>query len=227
MSRAARRTVRLLAVAMLLSAAAALGADRVVIEDWSEYPVGTKGIPPGWQGQSWGSPTYDLTVVDSESQRALHLKSRNEGSTISKEIKGVSLKETPVLEWRWKAVSLPTGANSCKKSADDQAAQVYVTWPRFPASVRSRIIGYVWDTTAPVGTVCTSEKTGMVTYIVVRSGPKDLGQWLTEKRDVRADFKKVYGEEPDDPGAISIAIDTNDTRATAEAFVGPIVFRKP
>lgn len=212
---------------MLLVVATAWAADRVVIEDWNAQSAGTRGVPSSWHRQNWGSPAYDFTVVDHEGQRTLHLKSRNDSSTISKEIKEVPLQETPVLEWRWKVVALPKGGHSCKKEADDQAAQLYVTWPRFPTAVRSRIIGYVWDTTAPVGTVCKSEKTGMVTYIVVRSGPQDLGKWLTEKRDVRADFKKVYGEEPDDPGAISIAIDTNDTKTDAEAFMGPILFRKP
>lgn len=221
------RNVRALVPAVLLAVATAWAVDQVVIEDWTAHPVARRGIPPGWQGQNWGSPAYDFTIVEHEGQRALHLKSRNDSSTISKESKEISLKETPILEWRWKAVTLPKGGNSCKKDADDQAVQLYVTWPRFPVAVRSRIIGYVWDTTVPVDTVCKSEKTGMVTYIVLRSGPKDLGKWLSEKRDVRADFKKIYGEEPDDPGAISIAIDTNDTQSTAESLVGAIVFRKP
>ncbi|MGH7313654.1 MAG: DUF3047 domain-containing protein [Candidatus Rokuibacteriota bacterium] len=221
------RRVRALALVILLAVATAWAADQVMIEDWTAYAVGTQGIPPGWQRQNWGSPAYDFTVVNHEGQRALHLESRTDSSTISKKLKGIALKETPILEWRWKAVVLPKGGNSCKKDADDQAAQLYVTWPRFPAAVRSRIIGYVWDTTAPIGTVCKSGKTGLVTYIVVRSGPTDLGKWLTERRDLHADFKQVYGEEPEDPGAISIAIDTNDTQTTAEAFVGPIVLRKP
>ena len=71
-----------------------------------------------------------------------------------------------------------------------------MVWPRFPEAVRSRIIGYVWDTTEPAGTICKSEKTGTVTYVVVRSGTADLGKWLTERRNVVEDFKKIYGDEP-------------------------------
>jgi hypothetical protein len=37
----------------------------------------------------------------------------------------------------------------------------------------------------------------------------------------------IYEEEPENPGAISIAINTNNTRSMAEAFVGAIAFRKP
>jgi hypothetical protein len=220
---------RVVTASLLLSlAVVAWAADGVVIEDWSKYPVGTRGVPSDWKGQNWGSPAYDFTIVDADGRRALRMVSRNEGSTISKDIKGkVNLKDTPVLEWSWRVVTLPKGGNACQKATDDQAAQVYVFWPRFPEQVRSRIIGYVWDTTAPVGTICKSEKTGTVTYLVVRSGSADAGKWLTEQRNVRDDFKKIYGDYPDDPAAISVAIDSNDTQSTAESFLGPMLFRRP
>lgn len=218
----------LMLAAPLLLAAAVAAADQVVVEDWTKPPLGAKGIPGDWKGQSWGSPAYDMTVEENEGHRVLHLKSKNEGSTVSKDIKGkVDLKRTPILEWSWKAVVLPQGGDSRKKDTDDQAVQVYVAWPRFPEAVRSRIIGYVWDTTAPVGTIVKSEKTGTITYVVIRSGPADLGKWLTERRNVREDFKKIYGEEPDNPGAVSISIDSNDTKSSAESFLGPILFKRP
>ena len=97
----------------------------------------------------------------------------------------------------------------------------------FPQAVRSQIIGYIWDTTAPVGSVFKSQKSGTVTYVVVRSGPADLGKWVTERRDVREDFKRIYGEEPEDPDGISFGIDSDDVKGTAESYMGRIVFRKP
>jgi hypothetical protein len=220
--------VRLGAVLLLVSATAAGAATRVLVEDWSAHSVGSKGIPAGWKGQNWGSPKYDFTVVDLDAQKALHMRSTSEGSTISKEIKGkVDLKDTPLLEWSWKATVLPRNGNSCQKATDDQGAQVYVVWPRFPEAVRSRIIGYVWDTTQPAGTICKSEKTGTVTYVVIRSGPADLGKWLTEQRNVAADYTRIYGAEPEAPAAVSLAIDSNDTDSTAESFIGGVVFRRP
>jgi hypothetical protein len=44
-------------------------------------------------------------------------------------------------------------------ATDDEVLQVYVDWPRFPAALRSRIVGYVWGNVAPVGTIVKSEKT--------------------------------------------------------------------
>jgi Protein of unknown function (DUF3047) len=64
-----------------------------------------------------------------------------------------------------------------------------------------------------------------VTFVIVRSGPVGLAQWLTERRNVQADYRRIYGEEPDPVRALALSIDTNDTRAPAEAFVGPIAFR--
>ena len=221
-----RRLATLAAVLGL--AAVAWAADLVVVEDWTQQKLGARGIPAGWQGQSWGSPKYEFAVVDNDGHRVLHLRSQGEGSTISKDIKGkVDLKQTPILEWSWKVVVLPKGGDSRRKATDDQEAQVYVAWPRFPEAVRSRIIGYVWDTTAPVGLVAPSEKTGTVTYIIVRSGTADLGRWVTERRNVVEDFRRIYGEAPEAPGAVSIAIDSNDTTSSAESFMGSIFFRRP
>ncbi len=118
------------------------------------------------------------------------------------------------------------GGDSRRKETDDQAAQVYVSWPRFPEAVRSRIIGYVWDTTAPVETVVRSQKTSTITYVVVRSGSAELGQWLAERRNVVEDFKRIYGEAPDNPAAVSVAIDSNDTHSTAESYIGEIAFTR-
>jgi hypothetical protein len=67
--------------------------------------------------------------------------------------------------------------------------------------------------------------TGTVTFVVMRSGPGDLGKWLTERRYVAEDYVKIFGEFPDDPSAITITIDSNETQSIAESFMGPIVFR--
>jgi hypothetical protein len=212
-------------LALAVSAVAAAASARVAVEDWTSYQTGARGIPPGWTGQYWGSPAYDFEIADDQGQRALHMRSRGDRSTISRDIRGrVHLKDTPILEWRWKAVTLPTGGDARRRETTDQAAQVYVGWPRFPGPLRSRIIGYAWDTTAPAGSVIRSKKTDTVTYVILRSGTRDLGQWLSERRDVTADYRTIFGEEPGDPGFVSLSIDSNDTRSSAESFIGPIAF---
>ncbi len=221
-----RSIIRIVTFAGLLAVTAALAADVVVIEDWSAAPVGHQGVPPDWAKQGWGQPAYDFTVVEADGQRVLHLKSAADSSNINRDIRGmVRLAETPVLEWTWKVVALPKGADARRAETDDEAAQLYVVWPRFPQAVRSQIIGYIWDTTAPAGSIFKSKKSGTVTYVVVRSGPKDLGKWTTERRNVLEDFKRIYGNEIEDPGGVSIGIDSDDVKGTAESYMGRIQFR--
>jgi len=167
------------------------------------------------------------TVVTDAAGHVLHLLSRGDNSTISKEVR-VDVRRVPILTWRWKMVTLPAGGDCRRKAVDDEAGQVYVAFPRFPTSVRSRIIGYVWDTTAPAGTIVQSESSSLVTYVVVRSGAADAGRWLTETRNVYEDYKRIYGEAPTETaGAVSVAIDSNDTRTSAESYLGTILFRAP
>jgi Protein of unknown function (DUF3047) len=210
-----------------VKAAATPPVPDVVVDDWRAGPLGQQGIPPGWEGQTWGKTSaFALSVVVDESgQRVLHLESRNDRATITRDLRGsVSLARTPILRWRWKVIALPAGGDARKLETADQAAQVYVTWPRVPALLRSRIIGYAWDTSAPAGSTFRSQKTGTVTYIILRSGPAEAGRWLEERRDVRADFLAIYGEEPPDPGAITLSIDSNDTHSHAESLIGPLRF---
>jgi hypothetical protein len=208
--------------------ATAWATDPVVVEDWRSYPLGTRGIPGEWKGQSWGKPTYDLEIVADNGQPSLRLRSNGGNSTISRDLRAsVDLKETPVLQWSWKVMTLPGGGHACQKSTDDEAAQVYVAWLRAPESVRSRIIGYVWDSTATPGTICKSQKTSTVTYIVLRSGYDELGKWITERRNVVEDFRAIYGEAPDNPRALSLSIDSDDTRSSADVLIGPTVFTRP
>jgi hypothetical protein len=202
--------------------APAWAADSVLVEDWRSYSLGARGVPGGWKGQSWGFSAYDLEIVSDSGRSVLRLRSTGESSTISRDLNGtIDLKQTPILEWTWKAVALPSGGNACRKESDDQAAQVYVVWQT------TLIIGYVWDSTAPAGTICKSQKMSGVTYVIVRSGAEQLGKWITERRNVLEDFRRIYGETPDKPSAVALAIDSNDTGSNAGSLFGSIVFTRP
>jgi hypothetical protein len=216
-------------LALRLPSVASTGSPVVRIEDWTAVAVGTHGVPPRWRGESFGKGgAVDFTVVTDEGRPALRMRSHDDRSTIAKDLgRRFRLKATPILEWQWKVVTLP-GVDARRRKTTDQAAQIYVVWPHFPALLRSRIIGYVWDTSAPAGGTVRNRKTGaMVTYIIVRTGPSQLGRWLTEQRDVWADYMAVYGERPESPSALSLSIDSDDTHTSAEALIGVISFHAP
>jgi DUF3047 family protein len=75
------------------------------------------------------------------------------------------------------------------------------------------------------GTIVPSPKTSLATFIIVRSGERERGTWVTQQRDVAADYRAAFGETPDSaPGAVALSIDTNDTRSRAEARFGRLAF---
>ncbi len=220
------RSALYLVALCLLGSSVVPASDGVhLVEDWSRHPVGASGVPSGWKKYDTpgGRPRYDITVVSEDGVRALRLRSHNEHSTIAKEVH-VDLRATPILEWSWKAVKLPDGADIRRRETSDLTGHVLIAWPRPPALVRTRLIGYVWDAAIPAGSMERSRKTSLVTFFVVRSGSADLGRFIVERRNVYEDYVRAFGEPPPNPGAVAISIDTNDTHATAEAVIGRIAF---
>ncbi len=181
----------------------------------------------GWKVKEWNGKA-DFEVIDTEFGKAVHLKSASTSSALYREMK-IDTKKYPVIGWRWKAVKLPEGADVRKKSTDDQAIQVYVMFSRWPGGpINRRVVGYIWDSSAPEGGVFTSAKTSSTRYIVLRSGPAGLGQWLEEKRNVFEDYTRLFDEEPEiDATGISVMIDSDDTKSSAESYITGIYIAGP
>jgi len=189
-------------------------------------PIGNPadGPPEGWKVKEWKGMA-SFSVVEADFGPAIHMKSSSTSSALYKEMK-FDIKDYPYLSWQWKVTALPDGGDVRRKDRDDQAAQVYVVFPRFPAAVNSRLVGYIWDSTAPAGLRVQSTKTVNTRYIILRSGPGELGKWLEEERNVYEDYKALFKEEPPKAGSVSVMIDSDDTKGAAESFVGSIVFSK-
>jgi hypothetical protein len=207
--------------------ASATGRVEVVpVENWTRHRLNAHGVPEGWRTFETigGHPLYDFTIVEDEGRRALQMRSNGDHSTIARKIQ-VNLSATPIIEWSWRLKDLPAGADLRRRDKSDAGPHLFVVWPRTPAIIRSQLIGYVWDPSLEAGTVQRSQKTGTVTFIVVRSGGAQLGHWVTERRHVVDDFRLVYRADADAPGAIALSVDTNDTKSHAEGFIGPILFR--
>ena len=62
--------------------------------------------------------------------------------------------------------------------------------------------------------------------IVTQSGSQRVGEWVTEERNVYEDYKEAFGEEPPNISGIAIMTDTDNTKESATAYFGDIVFKK-
>ncbi len=201
--------------------------ENMIVTDFALSPVQTNSdqLPKGWALKVWHGKA-DVRLIRDYNRHAKVLRMRSEKASVSiyREVK-LDLKKFPVLSWKWKVTKLPKGADARNVESDDQAAGIYVVFPRFPSFLNSRLIGYVWDTSAPEGSILRSRKNPMVHYIVVRSGMDNLGRWITDKRNVMDDYFRVFGSEAPDVGGIALMIDTDDTLSHAESYFARVEFK--
>jgi Protein of unknown function (DUF3047) len=198
----------------------------VPLSDHVPWSLPAEGVPSGWSLKSFtGDADVELLRVDG--RLAVRLRSERSSFAIYRDVV-VDLNELPVLTWSWKVMRLPTGGDVRVAARDDQAAAVYVVFPRWPAPLtRSDVIGYVWDTSAPVDTHMASLHAANVKLIVVESGRKEVGQWRRYERDVVQDYIDLFGRKPPRAGKIALMSDSNDTRSGAEALFAGMGFLKP
>jgi hypothetical protein len=201
------------------------GRIRVRVSDRTPPRLPTEGIPAGWTAKEFvGHASVEL--VRDEARLALRLQSEQSSFALYRDVV-VDLHEFPFLSWSWKVVRLPADGDVRERAADDQAAQVYLIFPRWPAPLRSSdVIGYIWDSRAPVGTRLTSTKAANVKIIVVESGRSHADAWRAEQRDVARDYTALFGRQPPRIGQVAVMIDTNDTQGAAEALIGDLVFAR-
>jgi hypothetical protein len=204
--------------AVLLAVSMSWAEDSIVIADFSTWIA--KGMPPGWELKAKsGKPAFE--VKRDGDIPALHLKSMDSSYSLQGEV-NVDVKRYPVLTWKWKVTQLPKNGDFRNSRSDDQAAQLFL------AFTKTKAIVYIWDTTAPQGLMESISPVPFMTVkvVVVRSGPSELGKWITETRNVYEDYKKLYGEEPPVIRGMRLQINSQHTGSTAESWFADVVFRK-
>ncbi len=194
-------------------------ADRVVIADFSSVANGSTQIP-GWQVNE-KSGKADFKVIRDGDLAAVLLKSSNTSFSLQKEVK-IDLKQDPILTWKWKVTKLPEKGDFRHSSTDDQAAQLFLAFSKTKAIV------YLWDTTAPEGTMASAEAPFFMSIkaVVVRSGKAGIGSWITETRNVYDDYKKLFGGEPDEVKGVRLQINSQHTGTSAESYFADVAFQK-
>ena len=190
------------------------------------------GAPSGWAVEKKvGSPSLKMEK-DGENYY-LRLLSNGNSSFGARTSARVNVKEYPIISWRWKVNKMPVGGDVRKKTADDQALQVYVAFKEtgFPAALNTPVIGYIWDNEAPKGWSGRSTQIGgdMMRYIVLRNKTDKTGQWYTERRNIYDDYKNLFGDinggEPlGVTTGVQVHINTQRTKTPADGVIGEIYF---
>ena len=203
----------------------AQGRVRVPVADLVPAALPADGVPAGWDLKEFaGKP--DVELMRTDGRLAVRLRSESSSFALYRDVI-IDPSVQPRLGWSWKVLRLPVDGDARNPARNDQAVGIYVVFPRWPAPITSsEVLGYVWDSAAPVGTVVSIARAPNVRLIVVESGSAGLRQWRSYDRDVARDYIAVFGTPPGRVGKLALMTDTDDTRGVGEALVADVLFQR-
>ncbi|MGL1832514.1 DUF3047 domain-containing protein [Rhodocyclaceae bacterium SMB388] len=235
-------TIGLLAFAAVdVAASSAISPAR-----FSAASSGTE-LPGEWSHQALPRVQQQnrFDLIDVDGQTVLRVRSDSAASTMLHPL-AVDPATTPILSWRWKVSNPVAASDFSRKAGDDYAGRVYVLFDypvaKLPLGDRIKIslarglhgaelptaaIAYVWGTAQAVGESGPNPYTDRVQMIVVEQGAERAGQWVEIRRDVAADFERVFGEPAPPIVGIAISADTDNTGESVTTLFGDILFEKP
>jgi hypothetical protein len=173
-----------------------------------------------WQRESFqGETAYEMNG------EALRARCSNSASGLFLR-QTIDLRVTPVIEWSWRVDAVFDGAvDETTKAGDDFAARLYVVRENTVLVWRTRALNYVWASAMPPGSTWPNPFASQAHMLALRSGaPPAPGQWVTERRNIREDFRRYHGREVEIIDAVAIMTDCDNRHASAEAWYGTVRF---
>lgn len=232
-----------------LFAAASL-PDPLPIGQFSSAEVDSNDHPAGWRPISFGDvdtrTRYRLVKQDIQGDTTHVVRAVSEAGAAGL---GRSLRVDPQqrsrLTWQWKVTNVLDAGDARQEDGDDYPARLYITFDYNPSNfglmdrvkyetlqalgydqVPTRALNYIWANRVPKDTLLPNPYTDWVQMIAVQSGSRKVGTWTRERRNVRADYRQAFGEEPPPINGVAIMTDTDDTGESATAYYGDIIARR-
>lgn len=202
---------------------------------------GIQTVFPGWElrrlpGKQWAP--FTPVVVDG--QPGLQVKAASSLSLLRTQLQPPRADPLTV-RFSWWVDKLVEGADLSDGDASDAPAQLLVAFDgdRGLLSARNAMLSellllvtgeampyaslvYVWANEHPVGTVIRDPRSDRIRYLVVEQGGQHLRQWVHHQRDIQADYRRVFEEEPGPVVGMAIMTDTDNTRTQTRGVFGPV-----
>lgn len=225
---------RLIAAALCLLLAACAQAPRQPAD-------GAAGGTPGWHAVPLpGKTDTDYRWVEKEGRPAIAAVSEGSASMFRMRLarEAASLGE---VSFSWWVQEAPDNSSVAHADREDAPARVLFGFHGDVSSLpaRTRVmfelaealtgerppyatLMYVWDATAPVGTVIVNPRSDRIRKIVVDSGPEARGRWREHRRNLAEDFRLAFGEAPGRLDSVAVMTDTDNTKSRARSWYGPV-----
>lgn len=233
-----------LGLLLLPGGASAQSGAMLEVGKFSAAKEGTE-LPDGWRPLTFPKvPKHTVYALVKDGDRlVVKATSVASASGLTKDVK-IDPKEYPIVRWRWKVDNLLKASDVTTKQGDDYPARLYITFEYDPdkvgfgrkakykagraifGDIPIAAINYIWDARAPQGLFIDNAYTDFAKMIVIESGAQGVGGWKDEERNVYEDYKKAFDGEPPMINGVAIMSDTDNTKESAVAYFGDIVFLK-
>ncbi len=204
----------------VLSGKARCGS-RLVVDTFRVTDNGS--FPKGWESRQPGEAKtiYNVEIENGNAILCAHCKGK--AVAIGKKIE-FDLEKFPILEWRWKVMKSPEGADERHKRTGDSAAAIYVVFPNGLKLWSPKAIKYVWSSSSMPQNFCTVSPYAANTKIVVlENGKTPKGVWVQEKVNVLKDYIRFFGKGDPKVKMIGIMSDSDNTDTEVHAYYDDIV----
>jgi hypothetical protein len=183
-----------------------------------DYPGHTIGLPIPWEARKgiWGkADPADIyyTIKQEDGNQYLSAQTDNDAVDAGRPA-DVNLRIYNKLRWRWRAWSLPVGANEEERDRNDSGAAVRIV---FKGGLQARMLKYVWSSSLPKGTETESAGNSKIKVVVLQSGTARLGEWVWEEVNAYEDYKRLFGGEPRTVQILGVITDANNTKTLSKA----------
>jgi hypothetical protein len=234
---------------LALASALAFAVSGPVSAQSAVTPFGNAGGAPQAPWKVVGLPQQTkpftrFSVVEIDGKRAVKIEADESYGNLVHPVK--SMAPPAHLSWQWRVEKPLEQADLREKRGDDTAVKVCVFFDlpmdnvpftdrqllRLARSktsdpVPTATICYVWDQKLPAGTTLDNAFTRRQRYIVVESGNDRLDRWVAEKRDLAADFTKLFSDESGTvvPPIVGVAVgaDSDNTKSKSVSYVSGLV----
>jgi Protein of unknown function (DUF3047) len=202
------------------------------------------GLPEGWEPhvvRRDRRPT-EYRCVQMQGRQVLEASARGSTSGLRSDV-DIDPSSRPWIQWDWRTDAFPGDADIADDDRDDSPARLVLSFDGDMRRLSQRdraffelvklITGhalpyatlmYAWDGKSAVEAVVPYPRTARIQYLVVETGATRQGQWLRYRRNVRDDFRRVFGEEPGRIRHVGVLADSDDLQLDLRSWFGDISF---
>jgi hypothetical protein len=207
--------------------------ERKIPKDWKlrERPGKTTGARAEW--------------VIEDGVHAVRLHSKGNLTFLEKTV-DIDIKKYPIVTWKWKVENILKRIDERTKEGDDHPIRIFFVfepdkskqslWFRLKRfiyldwfhghPVGGRFIEYLWSSHLSQGDIIKDPSKPAQKLIIIEGGSQNLGKWISYKRNIYEDFKKLYKAEPRHLIFVGILNDTDQTGQEAISYISDLIFHK-